>query len=287
MESLYVWPDQPFFSLSVLVVITMTFLYFARKPMHRALDSLQEGVSSGLGRAADWSQKLASELREQDRKVLLESGIAQAENRVAHETARLESSYTKRLSAYPELHLKLDENVTRIDTDYKECGLVAPEVPGWGEVVESLTRVQDSAKDRMIEKMLADIQKSAVAGEKKALREYRSETAKRHKVLGSMAPTWQRLEKLMQQVQKSVSSVLETTREVDSYMSKYEELRSGGDRSAAVLAAKATKLFIFSAIVIVVAAGGAFINFQLIALPRPWLWNSGGDDGDDDGSIDR
>ena len=275
LESFYLWPDYPATSLVVFLVGTMTFFYFAREPLQRALHALGEGGAGGLLKLAAWTEGVAERLHEKNRKVLLEAGLAQAGHKVQQEFRRLESSYTKRLAEYPELHLKLDGNVTKIDADYKECRSVPPDVPGWREVVESLAKIQEMARDRMIEKMLKQIHKSAEASEKKALEEYRTQTAKRHKILGGMAPSWQKIEKLMQQMQRSVSSVLDTTRKLDKYMKEFEELGSRGAESVDLLAAKATKLFIFSVIVIGVAVGGAFINFQLIALPMSELVPAG------------
>jgi hypothetical protein len=207
--------------------------------------------------------------------VLLEAGKIQALGKIEHELHRLEPAYAKRLADYPDLHLKLESNITAIDNDYRESGHVPPDVPGWGEVVESLTKVQDTAKDRVIEKMLKEIHKSAEAGQRKALEEYRTQTARRHKVLGGLAPAWQQTGKLLKRTEKTVSSVLDTTSKLDRHITQLEKIRKGGPGSVDLLSARVTKLFLFSLIVIAVAAGGAFINFQLIALPMSELVPAG------------
>lgn len=275
MESLYLWPQHPGLSLLVFAVVSMTFLYFAREPMHRALDTLADAGAGGLQKLAQWTEGAAEYLRQRNHKVLVEAGLTRAGHKIQEEFRRLESSYTKRLGEYPELHLKLEGNVAKINADYKECRQVPPDVPGWRDVVESLVKTQEAARDRVVEKMLKEIHKSAQVSEKKALEEYRSQTAKRHKILGGMAPAWQKIERLLQQMNRSVSSVLETTTKLDKYMDEFEDLRKRGADSAELLAAKATKLFIFSMIVIAVAVGGAFINFQLIALPMSELVPAG------------
>ncbi len=275
MAALYLLPDYPLLSIAVLVVLAMAFFYIAREPMRRLLGAAREGATSGLRKLAEGSDAVADRLREQNRKVLVEAGIDQAGQRVVREITRLESTYTKRLAAYPELHLKLAEHVSKIDAEYRECGMVAPEVPGWSEVVDSLLRAKDSTSSRSIKRMLAEIHKTAVASEKKALQEYRSEMAKRHKVLGRMAGAWQRVEKALQRVDGVVSEVLEATGRITKYIESYEELRREGPASADRLSARVTKLFIFSMVVILVATGGAFINFQLIALPMSELVPAG------------
>lgn len=275
MENFYFVPEMPGLSIAILVFLSMIFLFLARGPMHEALKSLVEGTAGGLRRIAEWANRLCADMLENNRHVLLESGIAEAEQKIMEEFRRLENTYARHLSDYPKLHLKLDDNVTRIDLDYKECGQVMPSAPGWSEVIESIARVKESSGDRIIEKMLSEIHKSAVEGEKRALSELRAESAKRHKILSRLAPAWKRVAGIMEQLNRKVGLVLETTSRIDRYMEYYEKVREGGKDSIEMLSSRATKLFIFSLIVIAVAAFGAFINFQLIALPMAELVPAG------------
>ena len=79
----------------------------------------------------------------------------------------------------------------------------------------------------------------------------------------------------MNVVNSKVSLVLETTGKIEKYMQEYDSVRNGGADSIDMLSSKAMKLFIFSMLVIVVAGFGAFINFQLIALPMSELVPAG------------
>jgi hypothetical protein len=126
-----------------------------------------------------------------------------------------------------------------------------------------------------VENLLDDIHDSAVEAEKDALQQYRAASAKRHKILASMAPRWKELKGVLERVGKSVSALLESTRRIDGYMDRYEQIQNGDDRSARNLASSAGKLFIISLIVIGIAVAAAFINFQLIALPMSELVPSG------------
>ena len=271
MSALYIWENSPALSIIVLVALSMVFLYFARQPIHLALQGLADGTAGGLHKIAEWANNLSNKMDEKHRKVLLESGIADTERKVTEEFRKAEAGYLKHLSNYPTLHRKLDDNISRIDSDYKECGQATPEAPGWSGVIESIARVKGSSGDRVIEKMLSEIHKSAIEGEKRALSELRNTTSKRHKVLAGLAPAWKRVAGLMQDVNKKVSLVLETTSKIDKHMSQYEKIRKGDNDSIDMLSSRATKLFIFSLIVITIAGFGAFINFQLIALPMSEL----------------
>ena len=109
MEKLYPIPDMPAASIVILILISMAFLYLARTPMHEALKSLVEGTAGGFRKIADWAARLSATMQDNNRKVLLESGIADAEQKIMEEFRRLEATYAKHLSDYPKLHLKLDD----------------------------------------------------------------------------------------------------------------------------------------------------------------------------------
>jgi hypothetical protein len=275
MERLYLLPEMPGVSIAIWVVTSMIFLFFAREPMHKLIQAMSDATAGGLRKMAAWIKISVEKMREKDRKVLLESGLAKIQGEILQEFHKIDTANTKSLAGYPELQLKLDESIAKIDDDYKECGQVAPEAPGWSEVVETIARAQGSTGDRIIEKMLAEIHKSAVAGEKKAISELREVAGKRHKILGSMAPVWKRIEKLGKEINHKVDKVIENSRNIDKYMDQYQKITTGGKESIDMLSSKVTKLFIISLIVIFVGMVGAFINFNLIALPMSELVPAG------------
>ena len=275
MERLYLLPDMPGVSIAIWVAGSMIFFFFAREPMHKLIQAMSDATAGGLRKMAAWIKLSVERMREKDRKVLLESGLAKIQGEILQEFHKIDTANTKSIAGYPELQLKLDESIAKIDGDYKECGQVTPEAPGWSEVVETIARAQGSSGDRIIEKMLTEIHKSAVSGEKRALAELRDVAGKRHKILGSMAPVWKRIEKLGKEINHKADKVLENSRNIDKYMDQYEKITTGGSESIDMLSSKVTKLFIISLIVIFVGLVGAFINFNLIALPMSELVPAG------------
>ena len=236
MNNLYIWPDMPFLSIATLVAASMMFLYLARTPLHLALKSLDEGIAGGLAKISTWIKSLVEKMREKNKKVLLESGIAESEQKIAQEFKRVDVGLTKHLADYPKLHLKLDESIANIAADYKECGQAVPKAPGWGDAVESIGRMRDTASgDRVIEKMLKELHKSAIDGEKTALAEMRKTASKRHKILNSLAPTWNKILKTMDTVNTKVSLALETSSKIEKYMKDYDSIRQGGASSIDML----------------------------------------------------
>ncbi|MFL5392731.1 MAG: hypothetical protein ACJ79G_07850, partial [Myxococcales bacterium] len=178
------------------------------------------------------------------------------------------------LARYPDLHRKLDDVVTKIDGDFQECATAAPAAPGWTEAVAAVAKMPPNM-DGTVKKVLEEIQKSAAAGEKKALNEFRETTAKRHKILSSMAPAGKDVQKTATEVARAVSGALEATKRIDGFMTSYEQVRAEDQKATRALGWNATQLFVVSLLVMAVAMGGAFVNFNLIALPMSELVPSG------------
>ncbi|MDH3762919.1 MAG: hypothetical protein OEU50_18225 [Gammaproteobacteria bacterium] len=275
MNNLYFLPEMPGVSIAIWIAASMVFLFLAREPVHKMIQSFSDATAGGLRKLADWTKSTAQAMREKDRKVLLESGVAKIQGEILQEFSKIDMANTKSLAGYPKLQLKLDDSISQIERDYKDCGQVTPEAPGWSEVIESIGRAQGSTSDRIIENMLAEIHKSAVDGEKKALSEFREVAAKRHKILASMAPVWKRVEKLGKEINSQVDKVMENGRNIEKYMARYEKISAAEPESIDMLSSKVTKLFIISLIVIFVGLVGAFINFNLIALPMSELVPAG------------
>ena len=275
MNNLYFLPEMPGVSIAIWIAASMVFLFLAREPVHKMIQSFSDATAGGLRKLADWTKSTAQAMREKDRKVLLESGVAKIQGEILQEFSKIDMANTKSLAGYPKLQLKLDDNISQIERDYKDCGQITPEAPGWSEVIESIGRAQGSTSDRIIENMLAEIHKSAVDGEKKALSEFREVAAKRHKILASMAPVWKRVEKLGKEINSQVDKVMENGRNIEKYMARYEKISAAEPESIDMLSSKVTKLFIISLIVIFVGLVGAFINFNLIALPMSELVPAG------------
>jgi hypothetical protein len=271
MDSLYIIPSMPALSIAMLVVFSMIFLFLARESVHKLIEVFSDSTAGGFRKMSAWTKKAAEQMREKDRKVLMESGVANIQNKILEEFTKIESANVKTLADYPKLQLRLDEDITKMEADYKECGQASPEAPGWGEVIETIARAQGSVGDRIIEKMLGEIHKSAVDSEKRALSEYQDIASKRHKILNSMSAIWKRVEKVGKEINKKIERVLETNGRIDRYMDEYAKLGKADANSIDVLSSRVTKLFIVSLVVIAAGMAGAFINFNLIALPMSEL----------------
>ena len=274
MERLYFWPTNPAASLFALWVLSQVFLYAARVPMHRALREVGRLLGGAFRIGARWCRGLAGVAARRDHEMIVEMGKGDTEAKIGREFHRIEGAFAKELARYPDLHRKLDDVVTKIDADFQECATAAPAAPGWTEAVAAVAKLPPNM-DSTVKKVMEEIQKSAVAGEKKALTEFRESTAKKHKILSSMAPAWKQVQKLATDVSRAVTGALEATKRIDGFMTSYEKVRAADQKATRALGWNATQLFVVSLLVMAVAMGGAFVNFNLIALPMSELVPSG------------
>jgi hypothetical protein len=274
MEFLYLWPDRPVLSLFVVWVVSAVFLWAGREPMLQMLRALVESLQQGFEGVARWCQTLASSLRERSRESLLAAGTLELQGKLDHELHRIDEGFSDKLEKYAALHRRLDELLLKADSDYRSCGDAPPEVPGWTNAVETIANIPTTG-DPNVQKVLEGIRKSLHDSERKALESYRSESTRRHKILGGMSGCWREMRSLMTKMKDIVSQALETATRVNGFAEQYESLRSDREAAARALSYSAVKLFVISLLVLGIAFGGAFINFQLIALPMSELVPAG------------
>jgi hypothetical protein len=82
-----------------------------------------------------------------------------------------------------------------------------------------------------------------------------------------MKPTWRRIQNTMDESDKNVTSLLERTNKIDSFMDDYEEILNGTDRAVRMLSSSSFTQFFISTFVLAFAIGVAMVNFHLIARP--------------------
>jgi hypothetical protein len=274
MEALYPWPGQAALSLFVLWLVSIVFLWAARRPMLDLLKGLGRFMDDGCQAMARWCHASAQELRKRSRATLLAAGKVEAQGKLEREFQRIDSSFSETLGPYSRLHRRLDDVLVKLEADYQRCGEAPPEIPGWTAAVEAIAQIP-SPGDPNVQKVLESIRKSSRDAEKKALQAYRHDTARRHKTLSAMAPGWKDVRGLMARMRDSVAKALESTQRIHGYAEEYEKVRRDQEVAARALAYSAMKFFVVSLIVLGVALGAAFINFQLIALPMSELVPAG------------
>ncbi len=269
-----IWPDNAVLSAVTLFFIAMPFLYAARKPVHELLNSVSHAISGPLRLGARWLLATAKEMRERNKAVLLAHGHEEVGQLIEREFERVAALVTRDLQGYPTLQRKLLDEITRIEEDYKKCGEVPPSSPEWVAAVEAMAKVKSSGNE-MVQNVLEEINRSVNRIHDKALSEYRRAYETRHKILEGFMPFWRSLDKTMQQVDKKLTGLENSAAAVDVQMEKYEQINKKTDKAEQMLTVSAFTQFAIALMVMAVAAGGAFINFKLIALPMSEMVGAG------------
>src|SRR5690606_11942861 len=127
----------------------------------------------------------------------------------------------------------------------------------------------------MVQKILTDISTSINVMHDKSLAEYRRAYKSRHRILGRFLPFWRSVERTLSRVDQKLEGLRSSAAIVDAQMDKYGEITANSDRVAHALTVSAFTQLVVSLLVLAVAAGGAFVNFKLIALPMSEMVGAG------------
>ena len=269
-----IWPGNAVASALILIAIAMPFLYAARRLVHDLLHSLGRMAGGPLRLGARWLFATARDMKERNKVVLLAHGREEVGQHIEREFERISALVTRDLEGYPALQRKLLEEITRVEEDYKKCGEVPPPPPEWVEAVTAIAKVKSDSNE-MVQRILEEIKRSVHAIHDKALGEYRRAYESRHKILNGFMPFWRSLDKTFGQVDQKLTGLHQTSSKIDAQMEKYEQINKKTDKAEHALTVSAFTQFAISTMVLLIAVGGALVNFKLIALPFSEMVGSG------------
>jgi len=252
----------------VLLIGGTLILYLAREPAHRALNALFGGLTAGLKLASKALQRSRILLAKRNRDVLLAQGREQAERDLEKEFFEINKFVQRDLGGYPQLQRQMQEQVTQIQDDYEQSREIPLAQPDWLEAVESIAKLKGGDKSAGASvKILEQIHQSAEQQHKQTLVTYRKASAARHNILKSMTPYWRKLAYSVDEVGERLKEIVTRSQNIDNQMLRFNDIVAGTDKAERALKASAITQFLIASLVIAVAAGGAFFNFHLIALP--------------------
>lgn len=259
------WPDSVALSVLVLGILVMLFLYAARKPMHGVIHSVCNLVTQSTRFISRWLFLSADNLRLRNQTVLLAHSQENVASMIDREFERVGNIIRKDMQEFPALQRKLLEETTRIEEDYRRCGEVPPPPPEWVDALESVSQIKSGGD--IPRKLLEDINKSIQKIHDKTVAEYRRSYEERHKILKGMQPTWRSVDKLMGEMDKKMVTLHSNAKQIDGDMTKFASMRAKDSKTEHALTVSAFVQLAISSLVFVIAMGGAFINYKLIALP--------------------
>ena len=258
--------SSPALSILIWIILFLLALYFARRPFHRAVMSFSKIIHNAMRFTAASVLSAEKKLVKRNREVLMAAGLENAERIVEREFDRIGAAVSRDLEGYPKVHRQLSELITKLDEDFTSSADVPPSLPNWMPIIESIAKIKHTG-DSMVANMLAEINRSLTEQHKKAIEDYRNSTASRHSILSKMLPFWRKIEKSLDRIAGSITNIKKRSKTVDRYINEYEKIRSGSDRAARALSTSAMTQFAIAALVLLIAIGGAIVNFNLIALP--------------------
>ena len=266
METLLMLTDSPWLSALIWILFIVLALYLGRNSARAVLMALARTLRGQLRLTARALTRARERFAARSREVLLAQGREAKERLVSREFERITATVNRDLARYPETQRLLSETIARIDEDHQNATDVPPEVPGWSKAVDAVARVSAKA-DPTVKHVLEAIHGSLARAEAESLKAYRVASRRRHQLLSRMRPAWQTIQSTLKRTDRAVNSILERSRSIDRHMEEYESIVSGSDRAVQSLSTSSLVQFAIASLVMVIAIGGAVINFSLIARP--------------------
>jgi len=263
-----IWPGHPGPSLLIWAALGVMALYLARIPAHRAIRAGARVLTHAMRLSARSLMHAQGRLAERNRDVLLTLGEQTVENEIGRELQRVRTVVARDLAAYPELHRILSDQITRIDEDYRRATDTPPSPPSWLRSLELMKGlVAQGGGDSVVVDVLKAMEHSLEKNHREAMEAYRAQSAKRHGILTKMMPFWRKVTGTLEHVNRTVRGLEDRSAHIDEQMARYTEMRGRSQKASRMLGASQLTQFFIAGLVLVIAALGGFINFQLIALP--------------------
>jgi len=265
-------PGQPVLSWILVILGIMLVLYFIRHSVHQLLNNLTRLFISNLRLASKALMNTARTMRHRNKEVLLDYGKQQAKRELERQFVRLTALVEKDLGRYPDIQRELQQNVASMEDKLQETSEVPPPLPEWTEAVEAIARLKDSTKnDAVVGKLLQSIYEAFHTQQKEVMARYREDVSRRQSILKSAMQHWRDVLTKLQSIEKNWQHLNEQSNKIDTQTERFEQLNKGTDHALQILKASSTTQFFISSIVLVIAGFGAFVNYNLIALPMSEL----------------
>ncbi|MGD9331606.1 MAG: hypothetical protein PVJ53_09865 [Desulfobacterales bacterium] len=272
-QLLNIWPSLPLLSALFWVVVGVFLLYLARVPAHRSIASLSRVIYTGL-RLSSRSVMLASErLRARNKEILFSLGKETTERVIDREYQRVEDVIQRDLSSFPMLQRTMADQVACLDEDYRKSSELPPPAPTWVDAITALGKI--SSKDASVAAILDQIHKTINSQHRGVMDEYRRISSDRHRVLHKMMPVWRKISEALDRAGKRFSGLNERATVIDNRMQEYHEIQTESGKAERMLTSSAATQFVIAGFVLLIAFGGAVINFNLIALPMSEMVGGG------------
>jgi hypothetical protein len=151
---------------------------------------------------------------------------------------------------------------------------VPPPPPEWVDAIAAVAKVKSNGNELVL-RVLEEINRSIKEIHDKTIAEYRRAYETRHKILDGFMPFWRSLDKTLAHADSKMTSLTDRAAAIDGQMERFEQIIKKTDKAEHALTVSALTQFFIAALVLTIAAGGALINFKLIALPMSEMVGAG------------
>lgn len=256
----------PMLSVMVWIILGVAVMYLARRPFHQTMDNLGRLIYNAMRLTAASVKIGRQRLEMRNREVLLAAGIGRADRRAQREFERITARVERSLSAHPQLHRQIRENLLKLEDDYQQTTEIPEGLSDWVKVIDAIAGIKPVG-DPMVATILEDIHNTLKEQHRLALENHRKAMSARHGILSAMMPQWHKVEKHLKRLEASISGLTDRADAVDRSMAEVESLRSHTDTSERQLLCSSLTQFLSSGLVVGIFLIGIVINFNLVAFP--------------------
>lgn len=265
-EVFLLWSNQPGISLLVWLCLLILVMYCGRNQAHQVFRSTGRSVRAFTRLFSKAIARMEQQLVDRNRDILLAAGAENLERTIEREFVRVNKVVSRDLANYPALHRQISDTIENIEKDFQHSTDSPPLPPAWLDAVESIAAIPRNG-DPAVNKILKNIHSTVESAYIETKREFQKSTMQRHKLLGGMQPMWRSLGESLSKVKDKIDGLDERSEHIDRHMDAYTKMRSGDQDIMRVLASSSLTQFFISGLVLIIAALGGLINFQLIAMP--------------------
>ena len=211
-------------------------------------------------------------LKTRNQEILLEIGREQAERELEREFSRINKFVERDMGGYSKLQLSIRDSINHIEEDFLAAGEIPPPPADWLDAITAVAKLEEKQSNgSATQRILHEITETGKEQQRESLQAYRQSAAKRHSIFKNLMPYLRRLSHTVDQIGGRVDELLRQAKVVDNMMQRYESIIAETDKASRMVKDSVAKQFILSFLVMVIAVGGAFFNFLLVAEPMSEL----------------
>ncbi len=257
-------------SAASAVVAAWLVLYLGRPSFHRGARALARLLRHPLKLSERFLRAGAADIRRRNGALLQAQARAEAALEIEREWARLDEVVRRDVQGFPALQEALLRQIEQWEAEFARSGELPQPSPEWTKAVSAVARLK-TGDDDVGERIQAGFQAFVQKAQDEALRERRKVMAERHRQLGRAQQMWHVVARSLERANNRLSRVAESAFTIHEAVDRYQGLCDRAPVLDRALVASAASRLLVAGFVLVVAAGGAFMNAHLMEAPLRWL----------------